>query len=121
MDGSIAMTPKDTAQWRTQISDLIPCLDSWCNKNGTTMNGSAEEPEPAQCQYCYEVRFPAIDSILALLATVQAETIDKLIDGLSDDFELVKSELSEDVWRGYRFALNKAHELAALNQKAADE
>lgn len=51
-------------------------------------------------------------AITAHIAEEVRLAIDTLIDGLSDDFEIVKQELSEDVWRGYRFALNKAHELA---------
>ena len=48
------------------LHKLIPqtmCPNS-CDGYGTYATADAEgDPEPNQCQYCYEVRFPAIDAL----------------------------------------------------------
>ena len=60
------MTSKD--ELRVAILEKIPCIDSYCDGHGTTIDGDiANNPQPAQCQFCYENRFPVADAILNLL------------------------------------------------------
>lgn len=45
-----------------ELRELLPCINSTCDKHGTIMN---DDGEPEQCEFCYRFRFPVIDSMLA--------------------------------------------------------
>jgi hypothetical protein len=73
------MTAQPDTDSRIIINDLIPCIDPYCDKNGTTMDGNESEAYPAQCQYCFEVRFPLIDKIMESIAEqVAAARVDEV-------------------------------------------
>lgn len=40
------------------IDEYLPCKDIFCDGTGTTVDGTGENPIPAQCQYCYQLRMP---------------------------------------------------------------
>ena len=55
-----------------EISELIKCIDSDCDNNGSIAikvddGQGGFDVEAEQCQYCFEVRFPLIQSILKLI------------------------------------------------------
>jgi len=51
---------------REILGNLIPCIQSNCDNNGTlTVGNYGTGPEPEQCQYCFEERFPKIDKALS--------------------------------------------------------
>lgn len=52
---------------RETLLNEIPCIDPMCDKHGTTVGGTVDDPEPYQCQFCYEMRFPAVDKIVSLI------------------------------------------------------
>lgn len=57
-----------TKDWEAEFDTNIPCIQSGCDQNGTIAErGSDGEWEPAQCQFCCEVRFPAKEWIRNLL------------------------------------------------------
>ena len=51
-----------------KFASALSCLDSYCDGNGTTVTvGIDGNPEPAQCEYCYRERFPAIEDFRTTL------------------------------------------------------
>ena len=82
------MTTTDQSDLRKAMQRLVPqtnCPES-CDGYGTYVGGADEDgdPEPAQCQYCYEVRLPLIDAILSLVA---AEVTKARIDELGKAYD----------------------------------
>lgn len=61
---------------REAIKKLIPrtmCTGD-CDGNGTyTEEDSDGQPYPSQCEYCYVVRFPAIDALITLFREQEAK------------------------------------------------
>lgn len=51
---------------KQQIDKLIPCVQ--CDGSGAyAVDNGYGEPEPEQCQYCYQYRFPAIEKLAELI------------------------------------------------------
>jgi hypothetical protein len=62
------MYPDSNEELRAKIDELIPCIQ--CDGSGAyAVDDGYGEPEAEQCQYCYELRFPAIDKIMSLFTT----------------------------------------------------
>lgn len=54
---------------REAISASLKCIESGCDQHGVIPNQVGEDEwEAQQCQFCYEVRFPHIEAVLALRA-----------------------------------------------------
>lgn len=65
----------ERAGLRSQLLDVVPCIDPYCDKHGNTMDGPADDPQQAQCQFCYEVRFPLVDDLMQLFEATAKEVI----------------------------------------------
>lgn len=77
----------------SKLDEVLPkCVDPHCDNNGSTMSGTFDEPEQAQCQYCYEQRFPAKQKIKDLMLELLSE-----FDGAmwSDTYEDIRKKVSE--------------------------
>lgn len=98
------MTNTPESEIRERLSELVPCIDGYCDKHGTTVDGNLDDgPEPAQCQFCYQDRFPAIDKIVALIeAYVQAKVVEAQTS-LLERIYLKKRDVKE-VRTGVEFA-----------------
>lgn len=68
-----------------KVLDLMPCVDALCDKHGTTADGSLHDLQPAQCQFCYEARFPAAEDIAALLTNQRNQLLDELLGEMPQD------------------------------------
>ena len=60
-----------------EILAKTPCIDSDCGGQGGTWQGDPENPEPVQCQYCYQERYPFIEEALTSIINL----VDKDIIG----------------------------------------
>lgn len=78
--GNQVATSKAGTDLREKLLDLVPCVDYYCDKRGTSVQGDLNnDPEPVQCQFCYEQRFPAVDALMALVRQVEVEArVDEL-------------------------------------------
>lgn len=77
-----------------EISKSIPCIQGGCDQKGTiAVQVGDDDWEPEQCQFCYEVRFPAIKKLLAIFeshlnrAVVEArkEGIVRTVKGINNE------------------------------------
>lgn len=76
---SDSQKPKASDELREKLFDLVPCIDPCCDKRGTSVQGDLNnEPEPMQCQFCYQARFSAIDKILELFHQAQLDLLERV-------------------------------------------
>ena len=59
------------AEARADFLATFKCIDSSCDQNGCVPHQSSDGGcEPQQCQYCWEIRFPAADKLNTLIDSV---------------------------------------------------
>ena len=59
------------AEAREDFLATFKCIDSSCDQNGCVPHQiSDDEWEAQQCQYCWEIRFPAADKLNTLIDSV---------------------------------------------------
>jgi hypothetical protein len=89
--------PIDEAELREKVTLAIPCMNLDCDLHGAIPHQvSAEEWEPEQCQYCYEVRLPAIEVVMQLLAQAVTAALKRVDAGLPEK----KSLLADLAYQG---------------------
>ena len=72
-DSYKAPEPSVDEELREQINKLLPCVQ--CDGSGAVRTG---EDDWEQCQFCYQLRFPAVDSVLQLLTNrIEAARLDE--------------------------------------------
>jgi len=59
------MTTKTTREkMKKEFDKLFPCIEAGCNNDGTIPEQDREgDWQPAQCEYCYKIRFPLFEWI----------------------------------------------------------
>jgi hypothetical protein len=68
------------------------CINTQCDNHGTiTAMGSDGEPEPEQCQYCYQERFPLAEALTHVAADT-ANAIVEYVKGVAGDMRPTEVE-----------------------------
>lgn len=79
----------------TFIDKYLPCADVMCDGKGTSVYGTVDDPYPAQCQYCYQVRMPARAAIQSLLAEARKDELEWLLDAQDQELDLDNRPIGE--------------------------
>ncbi|MCK4891447.1 MAG: hypothetical protein KAS78_02145 [Candidatus Pacebacteria bacterium] len=80
-----------------EFNKLLPCIQPGCGNNGIIPEQDGEgDWQPAQCEYCYKVRFPIKAFINKLLKEERGRTL-KIIDEIIGYGDTVEGGIAEGV------------------------
>ena len=92
-----------------KVKQLVPQsgCQFGCNGEGSYMEMSEREaPIQAQCEYCYVVRFPIIEKLLALIESERQSAQIEVLKRVK--YRLPSPENNVEEWKGHNLGLSQA-------------